>query len=52
MPNTDLETQFAHSLADKRLLERNETVVVAVSGGPDSVAMLHLLHRLNGPGGW
>lgn len=29
-----------------RLLEDNDRVLVSVSGGPDSMALLHLLHRL------
>ncbi len=34
------------AVARHRLIDRGERVLVAVSGGPDSVALLHLLLRL------
>ena len=34
------------TLADRRLLDRGDSVLVALSGGPDSVVMMHLLTRL------
>ena len=35
-----------NSVMSHRMLESGDLVVVAVSGGPDSVALCHLLHRL------
>jgi tRNA(Ile)-lysidine synthase len=41
----DLEERFRASLQRSALLEPPEAVLVAVSGGIDSVSLLHLLHR-------
>lgn len=52
MPRDDLESRFAQALLEGALLAREEPVAVAVSGGPDSVAMLHLFRGLIGQDGW
>lgn len=48
MPKQSFERRFAQVVDEERLLAPDEPVVVGVSGGPDSVAMLHLLCGLNG----
>jgi tRNA(Ile)-lysidine synthase len=50
MPADSLESQFAEALQRSQLLVRGSEVVAGVSGGADSVAMLHLLAGLNGDG--
>jgi tRNA(Ile)-lysidine synthase len=42
-----LETVL-HTIQDHRLIPSGSVVVVGVSGGPDSLALLHVLHRLAG----
>lgn len=43
-----LETLVKRTIIDERLFARGEKVLAAVSGGPDSMAMLHVLARLSG----
>jgi tRNA(Ile)-lysidine synthase len=38
--------QIAHTIRSRGLIEPGQHLLVAVSGGPDSVALLSLLHRL------
>ncbi len=41
-----LQERLKNNLIEKCLLQSNTTVIVAVSGGPDSIALLHLLYSL------
>jgi tRNA(Ile)-lysidine synthase len=43
---TDLPQRVEKNLLSRRLLKRGQAVLVAVSGGLDSMALLHTLHEL------
>jgi len=43
---------LAQELLTEGLLKRDDPVVVGVSGGPDSMALLHMLATLNQDAGW
>ena len=44
--------KLANELLSENLLAQDDTVVVGVSGGPDSMALLHVLREFNRTQGW
>jgi len=49
---TGLLPRIEQNLRNRQLLRRGQTVLVAVSGGLDSMALLKILHMLSGPHRW
>ena len=49
---TDLLQRVEENIQNRRLLKRGQAVLVAVSGGLDSMALLHLLYELSSRHRW
>ncbi len=49
---TDLLQRAEQNIQTRRLLKRGQAVLVGVSGGLDSMVLLHMLHKLSARHGW
>ncbi len=52
MPGSSLVKRLAENIESDNLIPRDARVIVGVSGGPDSMALLHALLSLNRELGW
>ncbi|MCI3923253.1 tRNA lysidine(34) synthetase TilS [Paenibacillus sp. TRM 82003] len=52
MSGYEVKRRVAREIEERSLLRPDERIVVGVSGGPDSVALLHLLRELGGVYRW
>jgi len=43
----DLRAEVLNTIKENNLIEENDSVILGVSGGPDSVCLLHVLHSLS-----
>ena len=43
--NNNIEQKVIKFIDEKNLIEKNDRVLIALSGGPDSVFLIHLLSR-------
>jgi tRNA(Ile)-lysidine synthase len=49
---TDLPQRIEHSIQNRKLLKRGQKILVAVSGGLDSMVLLHALKKLSAKHKW
>lgn len=43
----ELSHQTLNAIRDNRLFKKGQVIIIGLSGGPDSTALVHILHRIN-----